>query len=559
MSVQIWGTPVVSGTAYAPAAWIEPVPVPKGPFPEVPEAEREAEYARYCEASNAVSRRLNERANAAEGQGMEVLRMTATLATDPSIASEVRMRVMSGAAVVLATIEAFDLFIRRFEHGSVLMSERAVDLKDVRDRIIAELTGQDEPGIVAPDTPVVLLAEDLSPANTAILDTALVIGIATVNGGPTSHTAVIARQLGIPCVVAARSLHQIREGQLVLVNGSDGKIEAEPDQRTAQNQMVSERAWQSKVRSWQGPAQTADGHRVEFLANVRSALGAEKAAAAGADGIGLFRTEMGFIGRTEPPSRESQEQMYRKVIEAFDGRRVIMRTLDASSDKALRFIDLDGEDNPALGVRGLRVTGQRPDLLYSQLDAIAAAARGNEGNVWVAAPMVSTIAESAWFAQLARERGLVPGLMVEVPSAAVMIGKFLETVDFVTIGTNDLTQYVMAADKLSYHLAEYTDQWQPAALTLVQRVTRFCNEMGKHASVCGQGAADPLLACVFIGMGLDSLSMPRSSMQAVGAALGEVTLAQCREAADAVLDAYDAKEARYRARMVLGFADVAED
>ncbi len=556
--MQISGTPVVSGTAYAPAAWIAVNPLPEGPFAIIPEDAREAEFERFTAAAAAVAQRLNERARKAEGQGFDILRMTATLAIDPAIASEVRKHTVAGIDAVPATIDAFRMFIRRIEHGSPLMSQRAVDLKDVRDRILAELTGTDEPGVVAPDTPVVLLGDDLSPATTATLDTDLVLGIATVNGGPTSHAAVIASQLGIPCVVAARSLRSIEEGELVLLNGSDGTIEVEPDQARAQTRMLTEREWRARVRAWTSPARTADGHRVELFANVRSAKGAEKAAMSGADGVGLFRTEMGFLGRFDHPSVDVQEHTYRRAIEAFSGRRVIFRTLDASSDKAIRFMSLDGEDNPALGVRGLRITGRRPDVLYRQLDALGRAARGHEGNVWVAAPMVSTIAESRWFAELARKRGLVPGLMVEVPAAAVMIDRFVETVDFVTLGTNDLTQYVMAADKLSYHLAEYTDQWQPAALRLARRVARACNAAGKHVSVCGQGASDPMLACVYVGMGLDSLSMARSSMPGVGAAVAEVTLEQCCRAAEAVMAADDAKQARALAREALGLAVASE-
>lgn len=225
MGISVTGTPAVSGTACAPATWITTTPLPTGSFDEIPSDQHEAEYERFIHATTVVAKRLSECAHQTEGHSLDILRMTATLATDPAIAADVRARTDAGANAVPATIEAFHTFIHRFENGSHLMSQRAVDLKDVRDRIVAELTGADAPAITTPDAPVILLGDDLSPANAATLDPERILGIATINGGPTSHTVVIARQLGIPCVVAARELRTIDEGQRIRLNGADGTIE----------------------------------------------------------------------------------------------------------------------------------------------------------------------------------------------------------------------------------------------------------------------------------------------------------------------------------------------
>ncbi|HEY0952272.1 putative PEP-binding protein, partial [Nocardioides sp.] len=233
-------------------------------------------------------------------------------------------------------------------------------------------------------------------------------------------------------------------------------------------------------------------------------------------------------------------------------RYVVVRTLDAGSDKPLAFATLDGEENPALGVRGLRLSFGNPGLLDRQLDAIARAASQTATETWVMAPMVATVAEAAEFGQKVRDRGLKAGVMVEVPSAALLAHRMLEVVDFLSIGTNDLTQYTMAADRMATDLAHLTDPWQPAVLQLIAITAEAGFNAGKPVGVCGEAAADPLLACVLVGMGITSLSMAAAAVRPVGARLATVTMDVCEDAAEVALAATDPAAAREAVRTLLG-------
>jgi phosphotransferase system enzyme I (PtsI) len=435
-----------------------------------------------------------------------------------------------------------------------LMAERVTDVRDVRDRIVAELTGQGEPGVPSPDVPSVLLADDLAPADTAGLDPARVIGLATRLGGTTSHTAIIARQLGLPCVVAVGGLDDVPAGATVLLDGEQGTVTVDPDGAEAGARIEAARVAAEALSGYAGPATTRDGHAVQVLANVQDGAGARAAGAAHVEGVGLLRTELAFLGHAEEPSVDEQAKGYAEVFEAFAGRKVVLRTLDAGSDKPLAFATLPDESNPALGVRGLRIARRDPGLLDRQLDAVAEAARATNSTPWVMAPMVAIVAEAADFAGRVRARGLVPGVMIEVPSAALLADRLLEHVDFLSIGTNDLSQYTLAADRLSPDLADLTDPWQPALLLLVSMTAEAGRRQGKPVGVCGEAAADPLLACVLVGLGITSLSCAASAVAGVGTRLGTVDLATCQEAASAALAATGPAEARAAARELLAVA-----
>ncbi len=551
----IHGTPVVAGIAYAPAAWTRRPPLPPATAPELPDDEREAAVEAWDKAAKEVADGLKARAEAASGAAAEVLNMTAGLATDRGWARMVKKGINSGTPPIQATMAATDTFVDMFEKAGGLMAERTTDLRDVRDRVIARLQGEPEPGVPHVDHPVVLMADDLSPADTAGLDPDSYVAIVTQGGGPTSHTSIIARQLSIPCIVAARELDEIEDGTPVLVDASLGTITVGANPQEAAQLVEDDRERIERIRAWRGPAKTQDGVPVQLLSNVQDAATAQKAAESEAEGIGLFRTELLFLDTATEPSVEQQATDYSAVFEAFPKAKVVVRTLDAGSDKPVPFATLHEEFNPSLGVRGIRVTGQNPDLMYHQLDAIAEAKKASPGtDVWVMAPMIATIPEAEWFAGLCRDRGLKPGIMIEVPSAVILIEKFMGVVDFVSIGTNDLTQYTMAADRMSPHLAEYTDPWQPAVLELIYQTAEAGKKLAKPAGVCGEAAADPVLACVLTGMGITSLSMATSAISSVGAQLEQVTMAQCREAADAVRGARDSKDARQRARAALGLS-----
>ena len=305
------------------------------------------------------------------------------------------------------------------------------------------------------------------------------------------------------------------------------------------------------AQQWKGPGATVDGHQVAILANVQDGAAARSAAETSAEGVGLFRTELCFLNRDTEPTVEEQARIYGEVLEAFPGRKVVVRTLDAGSDKPLKFAGHAEEANPALGVRGIRIAGGNPGILTRQLQGIADAARNTGQTPWVMAPMIATAAEAEDFAAQARSFGLTPGVMIEVPAAALLADRILQHVDFLSIGTNDLTQYTMAADRMSAELATLTDPWQPAVLALVAMAARAGVAAGKPVGVCGEAAADPLLACVLVGLGVSSLSSASTAVAGVGARLAQVTLAQCRAAAEAALATATAADGQGRRHLAL--------
>jgi phosphoenolpyruvate-protein phosphotransferase (PTS system enzyme I) len=551
-AVVLTGTPVVPGVALGPV--VRPTGAVRLPDPDgapVPVEERAGERSRFEAAAAVVAERLAARAAAATGVSAEVLSTTAGLARDRGLLSAVGQRVDAGTSAAVATVEAAQQFVDMFTSLGGLMAERVTDVRDVRDRIVAELTGQGEPGVPSPDVPSVLLADDLAPADTAGLDPARIAGLATRLGGTTSHTAIIARQLGLPCVVGVGGLDDVPAGSTVLLDGEQGTVTVDPEPAEAAARVRASRVAAEALAGYAGPATTRDGHAVQVLANVQDGAGARAAVTAHAEGVGLFRTELSFLGHADEPSVEEQAAGYAAVLEAFAGRKVVLRTLDAGSDKPLAFATLPDEANPALGVRGLRIARQDPGLLDRQLDAVAEAARRTSSTPWVMAPMVATPAEAADFAARVRDRGLVPGVMIEVPSAALHADRLLEHVDFLSIGTNDLSQYTLAADRLSADLADLTDPWQPALLLLVRMTADAGRRAGKPVGVCGEAAADPVLACVLVGLGIGSLSCAASAVAGVGSRLGTVTLDECRRAAEAALAAPDPQSARAAARDAL--------
>jgi len=548
------GVPVVPGVRFAPVIRANRLPtideLDSGGV--LAEADRAAEVARFGAAAAAVAQRLRERAATATGAASEVLGATAQLAQDRAWLGSAENAIKAGKSAVRATAEAATQFIEMFTKMGGLMAERVTDLKDIRDRVIAELAGLPEPGVPDPTEPSILCAEDLAPADTAGLDPHRVVGLATTLGGPTSHTAIIARQLGIPCVVAVHGLDQVVVGTMVLVDGNRGTVTLNPDRADAAASVAAADVAAAAMAGWTGPGSTSDGHPVAILANVADGSAARAARQAPVEGVGLFRTELCFLDSDSEPSVKEQADIYAEVLEAFAGQKVVIRTLDAGSDKPLKFITNPEEANPALGVRGFRIIQIDADLVARQLDAIAAAAAQTGNAPWVMAPMIATADEARRFADLARERGLHPGVMIEVPAAALLADRILEHVEFLSIGTNDLAQYTMAADRMSSDLATLTDPWQPGVLALVAQTARAGQSVGKPVGVCGEAAADPLLACVLIGMGVTSLSAAASAVTPVGAKLASVTLLQCREAADAVLATAGPSEARAVAQAVLG-------
>jgi len=552
----ITGTGVVPGVRYAEAVWIRPRPALPTSGPVVEAGEREAEYERFTTAADTVAERLSSRSEAADGAAKEVLNATAGMVRDRGWRKAVNKNIKSGHPAEYAVVAATTKFISMFEAAGGVMAERVTDLRDIRDRVIAELRGEEEPGLPQVNGEVVLFADDLSPADTAALDTNHFVALVTELGGPTSHTAIIARQLNVPCIVAVGSnLNDIKAGDKVLVDGALGTITLNADPEIAVAAVAESKLLAERIAQWRGPAETKDGHRVQLLANVQDGNAARIASDTQAEGIGLFRTEMCFLSALEEPSVDEQSEVYKKVLERFPNSKVVVRSLDAGSDKPVAFATMADEMNPALGVRGLRVARANEPLLTRQLDAIAKAVKelGRDENAptWVMAPMVATAREAKWFAGLCAERGLVAGAMIEVPAAALMADKIMPHLDFVSIGTNDLTQYTMAADRMSPQLAYLTDPWQPAVLRLIQHTCEEGKRTNTAVGVCGEAAADPLLACVLAGLGVNSLSSASTAIAGVGAQLSAIDFDTCVKAAEAAINAEGATEARQKVRDVL--------
>jgi phosphoenolpyruvate-protein phosphotransferase (PTS system enzyme I) len=547
------GTPVVPGVAFAPALVVraEVSPDAIARFDSSAYADAEAALAAYEEAAQAVADGFLRKAAGVSGDAAKVLTASAGLARDKGLRGAVGKHLRGGDDLRAAVQAGVEQFVTVFTGMGGLMAERVTDLRDIERRIVAHLVGEPEPGVGVPERPCVLVAEDLAPSDTAGLDPALVLALVTERGGPTSHTAIIARQLAIPCVVGVAGATSLAAGTLLLVDGAAGTVETDPpdaDARVAAD--VEQRA---ALAAWTGPGRTADGVPVKILANVADGESARRAGEAPVQGVGLFRTELSFLNRKEEPSVEEQAAIYGEVLRPFGGNRyVVVRTLDAGSDKPVAFATHDGEENPALGVRGLRLSFDNPGLMDRQLDGIALAAKNTGTEPWVMAPMVATVAEAKEFADKVRGRGLKPGVMVEIPSAAILAYQLLEVVDFLSIGTNDLTQYTMAADRMATDLAHLTDAWQPAVLHLIAITAEAGKRAGKPVGVCGEAAADPLLAPALVGMGITSLSMATAAVRPVGARLGQVTMDACEDAAEAALAAGDPLAARDAVRAVLG-------
>ncbi|MFE7112930.1 phosphoenolpyruvate--protein phosphotransferase [Streptomyces sp. NPDC057575] len=524
------------------------------PAKQIPAEEAEREQGRARQAVEAVAADLIARGNLAGGEAQHVLEAQAMMAQDPELMADVERRIAVGSTAERGVYDAFAAYRALLANAGEYLAGRVADLDDVRNRIVARLLGVPMPGVPDSDEPYVLIARDLAPADTALLDPALVLGFVTEEGGPTSHSAILARALGVPAVVALPGAGELAEGTVIAVDGSTGEIFVEPSAEKRAEMESAAAARKAALSASSGPGTTSDGHKVPLLANVGGPGDVPAAVEAGAEGVGLFRTEFLFLDDSkQAPSEEKQVAAYRAVLEAFPEGRVVVRVLDAGADKPLDFLTPADEPNPALGVRGLRSLLDHPDVLRTQLTALSKAAQGLPVHLEVMAPMVADRADAKAFADACREAGLQAkfGAMVEIPSAALRARSILREVEFLSLGTNDLAQYTFAADRQVGAVSRLQDPWQPALLDLVALSAEAARAEGKSCGVCGEAASDPLLACVLTGLGVTSLSMGAASIPYVRATLAKYTLAQCERAASAARAADSAEEARVAAQGVL--------
>ena len=524
------GSPSLRGIPVSPGAVAGPVArlaaPPRLPDAQPPVTDAAAEERSAHEALAEVADDLEARAAGANKTAADVLDAQAMMVRDPELANRVAQAIRDGKAAPWAVSAAFGTFRDLLASLGGYLGERAADLDDLRDRAVARLLGLPMPGLPDPGHPYILVADDLAPADTASLDPKKVVAIVTERGGPTSHTAILARSRGIPAVVGvAGALDGLAEDDLVVVDAAEGAVYVAPDPefvRRAREREAARRQAAARASADGVPIRTPDGREVKLLANIGGGSEVAEALAAGAEGVGLFRTEVLYLGATRPPTLEEQTEAYREVLAGFSGHHVIARTLDAGADKPLPFLPLGEEPNPALGVRGIRAFrgGEHEHLLDTQLAALAAAAQATGTDLWVMAPMIADAAEARWFAAKARAAGISRvGVMIEVPAAALCAREVLAEVDFASIGTNDLTQYTMAADRLVGALGTLQDAGHPAVLKLIAMTAYAGAELGKPVGVCGEAAGDPRLAAELIRLGVTSLSMAPAAIAEVRAVL----------------------------------------
>lgn len=541
--MEIKGVGIGRGVAVGPVIRMAaPLPEP-GDAPRAASIDAQMEIARATKSLTLVNEDLNRRAEAAangdEGtkQAAEILQAIAMFASDPSLAASIASLIEQGKTAERAVLEGFGAVEDMFRAIGGYQAERAADLHDVGQRVIADLMGMPAPGVPVSDTPFVLVAEDLSPADTAALDMDKTLAIVTSQGGPTSHTAILARARGIVAVVSAHEAEDLQNGTTVIVNAADSVVIADPTQEEI-DQAAQAKAKAAAAKELRGkPGALKDGTLLPLLANVGKPKDADPALEYGAEGVGLFRSEFLFIGNEEPPSVEEQTAAYVELLSKFPGRKVVIRMLDAGADKPLPFLTPEDEPNPALGLRGLRTLKAHMNVLEGQLKALAAADAQTDADLWVMAPMVADEHEAEYFVKLGKSFGLKKvGVMAEVPSIALVADKVAKVADFVSIGTNDLTQYTLAADRTLGSVANYQTAWHPAVLRAIKLIADAGNANGMPVGVCGEAAADPDLAVVLAGIGVNSLSMTPVALDDVRAQLASVTMEEAREKAARALN-----------------------
>jgi phosphoenolpyruvate-protein phosphotransferase len=530
--------------------------------------------ATAAEQLRAMAAWLHDRGQAGEA---EIVEAQALMAVDPMLVDEAVRLARGGLDPVSAMLASAEASAGALDNlADELLAARATDVRDVGARLARILT---RAAIELPAEPSIIVADQLPPSLVVELPPGRLLGLALAGGSPTSHAAILARGLGIPVVVAAEGLLEAvaaAGATTIALDGETGEIALDPDEKEraalAERRLARDERDRRAAALRDRPCATADGQRVALMANIRSPDDAPRARAAGAEGIGLFRTEFLYLRRQAPPSEDEQVAAYRRAIEAFGPkapdepeRKVVVRLADIGGDKSIPYLGLPAEPNPFLGVRAIRLAerGSR-ELLLTQLRAIWRAAGLAGVTPHAMAPMVSTVADARLLLELRDEARravaagggpcpdrMVTGLMIEVPSAAILAPELARLVDFFSLGTNDLTQYVLAADRDNPSLARLQDALHPAVLRTIAGVVAGADGAGIPVAACGELAGDPAGALVLVGLGVDELSAEAGSLDGVRGALAAVTRAELDELAARALAATDAETVRQMAAQLL--------
>ena len=481
------------------------------------------------------------------------------LLDDPELVGVAERSITAGASAGVALRDA----ARRqcqvlVATGNPLLAERASDLNDLERRVLLAISGDEAKGPEIPPQSI-LVADDLTPSDLASMPANVLAGVILARGGATSHVAILVRARGIPALVAAGpQALGLENGQLVLLDATAGLCDPAPAAsalQAAQAQIAEREVMLARVRQAAcEPAMTRDGKSIEIAANIANARDAQEAVQYGADSVGLLRSEFLFIDRELAPSRSEQQQAYQAVLDAMEGRTAIMRTLDVGGDKEVPYLTLPPEDNPALGLRGIRCGFARPALLDDQLSALLATRPGNKLRILL--PMVADVSDllrvRCRLTELAAEAGITDlpqlGVMIEVPSAALLADQLSQHADFLSIGTNDLTQYTLARDRCNPELAAGLDPLHPAILRLIAQTTAGAARYNRWVGVCGAMASDLDAAPVLIGLGVTELSVSGSLVPELKARVRTLDSEQCRQAVQGLMQLTSAQEVRAQVR-----------
>ena len=494
----------------------------------------EGEIARYEAAMDKTAKELASIKEAASKNLSEeeaaVFDAHALVLSDPEMKSQVEDKIKNEKINADAALEEVsNMFIGMFESmGDEYFRERAADIKDVSRRLLAALLNKPLPNPALIDEEVVIIADDLTPSDTAQLNKNLVRGFATNIGGRTSHSAIMARSLEIPAVVACKTItEEVKDGDMIVLDGSEGVVIINPTDdevatyQTKRDEFIAYREELKKLKDEK--TVTTDGHHVELVANIGSPKDIEGVIENGAEGVGLYRTEFLYMESAELPTEDEQYEAYKAVLEGVNGNPVVVRTLDIGGDKEIAAIDLPKEMNPFLGVRAIRLCFQREDIFRTQLRALLRASV--HGDLRIMFPMIATLDEFRKAKKLLLEEKaklieegievsetIQVGIMIEIPAAAVLADQFAKEVDFFSIGTNDLIQYTFAADRMSSSISYLYQPFNPSILRLVKNVIDAAHKEGKWTGMCGEMAGEPLAAPLLIGLGLDEFSMSATSV-----------------------------------------------
>jgi phosphotransferase system enzyme I (PtsI) len=525
-----------------------------------------AEWKRFetaCEETRAQLDQAYQKAHQDLGEeAAEIFNAQKLMLDDPELITTVKTRVENELiGVEQALHETAESYAQQLEAiNDEYLSARALDIRDVTSRCLRNLLGLSDSPAEGLKDPSIIVAQDLTPSDTVLLNKDFVLGFCTAEGGSTSHTAILARGLGIPAVVGAgEEVKKIQNGQDLVIDGDAGEVTINPDSKALMEfKKRQERFLQIQAEAEEltlQPAITTDGHQVEVVANIGNLEGVETALEAGAEGVGLLRSEFLYLERASLPSEEEQYQSYKTIADAFGDKPVILRSLDVGGDKDIPYIDLPLEANPFLGVRAIRLCLSRPELFKPQLRAALRAGYGN--NLKLMFPMVATVDDvnkTRAVLEECREElksegydvadKMDIGIMIEIPSAAIMADQLAEVVDFFSIGTNDLSQYTLAADRTNAQVATIASGFQPAVFRLIKGVIDAAHEKGKWVGLCGEMAGELLAIPILLGLGLDEFSMNPPAIPFAKRLIRSISYEQAKEVAEKALYLPGDKEIR---------------